>query len=235
MPVECKTGKDFDLDLYFRWQGEYYNLASELDPDGDTLFLGWSNGKLVLLYTSIGDIPVFSETKDDSFSPVGERDALLIDFTDTMIYFEAYTSKAADVIKVGNGGCYIENRGGDDVFIGGTSTDVYVGSRAGETMSGRKGDDSLTSGGGSDVMSGGGGNDFFRFGKNNTEAAVTDFELKRDTLIVAVKEFDDLKIKDAPRGAKISYFDKSGDDKIVITLEGIDANDLSKKQFDFEI
>lgn len=235
MPVECKAGKDLDQDLYFSWFGEYQKLADALDPDQDALFFGWSKGKLVILYTSLGDIPVFYESKTDKLTTVGEKDAFFIDFSETMIYFEAYTSRAADVIKVGNSGCFVENLGGDDVFIGGTSGDAYVGSRDDETMSGRKGDDSLTSGGGSDVMSGGAGSDFFRFGKKDTDATVIDFELKRDTLIVAAKDFDDLKIKDAPRGAKVSYFDKSGDEKIVITLTGVDGDDLSKKHFDFEI
>ena len=165
---------------------------------------------------------------------------------------ELYGGGGADVMNGGDGNDLMLGVTGDDLMFGGAGEDNMFGRADNDTMDGGDGDDRLTGnqgddtliggagrdlllgGGGNDILTGGEGPDVFIFQNERGQDTITDFEIGADLINLARRDFGD-------RGVEFTDLEliQQGDDTLVrergleITLEGINAADLSADDFIF--
>ncbi len=155
-----------------------------------------------------------------------------------------YGNDGDDELYGGTGDDYLSGGRGNDTLKGGKGNDELRGGAGDDTIHGGKGDDEIDGGTGSNTLTGGKGEDTFVFmWTGSSSDTITDFEVGKDKLefdyacvhweklgFGEVAEFDDLTIENNSNGdAVITGY---GDDKSV-TLEGVDASELTESDFIF--
>lgn len=153
-----------------------------------------------------------------------------------------------DLINGGLGEDDLRGDRGADVINGGADNDEIDGGRDADTLSGDEGDDIIEGGRGNDTLIGGAGNDIleggrdmdvFVFGANDGSDVITDFDID-DGDILDVSGIAGIVDLAAFLAATVStdgdlVFTATGDATTQITLEDVDAAELTAGNFIFSL
>lgn len=158
---------------------------------------------------------------------------------------------AANILRTNDGNDLIDGNGGNDIIVAGSGNDLALGGTGNDRLSGGRANDTLLGGDGLDVLygghgvdrlgggkghdilEGGGGRDVFVFATGDGRDIVTDFKAGTDRIDLSGSNFDDFadlagRIVD---GLGLTEIRLGGGD--VISLWGVDAADLSARDFLF--
>ena len=93
-----------------------------------------------------------------------------------------------DELRGGGGGDRLHGGSGRDVLMGGRGEDRIDGGSSGDVLMGGGGSDQLDGGRGRDVLTGGGGRDSFVFEERSGDDVITDFDVRKDRLVIATDD-----------------------------------------------
>ena len=137
-----------------------------------------------------------------------------------------------DQLSGGEGDDNIFGRADNDTLDGGDGDDRLTGNQGDDVMMGGAGRDVLVAGGGDDTLTGGNGQDFFVFLDERGADVITDYEIGVDHIVMTNRSFGDRGVVFSDLGIA-----QAGADTVVterglqITLEGVDAADLTEDDF----
>ncbi|WP_136661451.1 calcium-binding protein [Nitratireductor sp. XY-223] len=226
--------------LLFHFLGEpiyYDNSLVQWDLQGDNEWQGndgndtlWGGGGHDRLWGYKGDDTIAGGTGNDTLWGGSGDDTLI-------------GNEGNDRLHGGTGDDRMSGDEGNDTLKGGKGNDQLGGGAGDDTIHGGKGDDEINGGNGSNTLTGGKGEDTFVFSWTGSSDTITDFEVGKDKLefdypfvywdklgFGEVAEFDDLTIENNSNGDAVVTGYGHGNS---VTLEGVDASELSESDFTF--
>ncbi len=153
-----------------------------------------------------------------------------------------YGGESIDIINSGAGDDYIVAGDGDDIINAEAGDDIIYGGAGNDTINAGSGKDTIYLEGDLDIISGGSDADVFKLSyqdqvaKSGLTNLIKDFELGVDILdlsnVKSIRSMDDISISTTYQNGKTYAKIDVGHNKNAIYLEGINANSLTKDNFE---
>lgn len=170
----------------------------------------------------------FTDDNGDEKVLTKQHDAIFVEVSGYKFDLGVHTGLQSDVVRFGDGDDSFQSLGGNDKAFGRGGSDMLHGSQDRDFLSGGDGIDFIVGGGGRDTLSGGSDEDTFDFyKKQNVDATITDFEIKKDVVMIYGYERSDAVLKVTGKGTELVVGD------IEIFFEDVEIKNLNKADIYF--
>ena len=215
-------------DLFIKEDGDKVRISDfirDLEDDSITISTIGNRRYMELTWDDLGQsrkIYYFDENGDGRLL-TKESDPIFVDVDGYKLDLTVNTGLQSDVVRFGDGDDSFTSLGGNDKAFGRDGNDVLYGSKGRDFLSGGDGIDAIVGGGGRDTLSGGADADTFEFSKTQgADATITDFEIKKDVVLVLGYDKSDATLKITGKGTVLEV------GKIEIFFEDVEIRNLNK-------